>query len=42
MIDEPFKYADKKYDPRYNPRPHDPATLAYLDSLDFRPFTEEW
>lgn len=20
----------------------DPATLAYLDSLDFRPFTDEW
>ena len=22
--------------------PPDPKTMAYLDSLDFRPFTEEW
>ncbi len=24
------------------PKPADPATLAALESLDFRPFTVEW
>jgi hypothetical protein len=29
-------------EPRPTPPPADPKTLAYLDSLDFRPFTDEW
>lgn len=29
-------------EPRKTMPPADPATLAYLDSLDFRPFTGEW
>ena len=27
---------------RPSPPPADPKTIAYLDNLGFRPFTEEW
>lgn len=29
-------------EPRPEPPPDDPATLAYLEGLDFRPFGYEW
>ena len=28
--------------PRPKPKPADPATLAYLENLDFRPIGYEW
>ena len=29
-------------EPRPAPKPADPATLKYLDSLDYRPIGYEW
>lgn len=29
-------------EPLPEPKPADPATLEALESLDFRPFTDEW
>ena len=42
MIDEDFKYADHHRDPRYNQPPQTLGLVNELESLGFRPFTDEW
>ena len=42
MIDEDFKYANRDGDPRYNKPPQTPGLVNELESLGFRPFTDEW
>jgi len=41
MIDESQYRLPKQSDPKPKPKA-DPETLAYLEILPWRPFTEEW
>ena len=43
MIEESFRYANRKDDPRYNPRPQTTGLVNELiEATGIRPFTEEW
>ena len=41
MIEESQYRLPKQEQPEPKPK-SDPATLTYLESLEWRPFTEEW
>lgn len=42
MIDEDFRFADPKDDPRNQPRTQTPGLVELLEAQGFRPFGVEW
>ncbi len=42
MIDEDFRFADPRQDPRNKPHTETPGLVEQLEAQGFRPFGEEW